>query len=98
MLGLGTLTRVLKEVRSDVATARDRDPAARDAGSLEILAAWGGVQAILSHRFAHALHEAGIPLAPDRARLRVARRHRGSRSTRRRGSARSSSSTTARAW
>ena len=65
MLGLGTLTRVLKEVRADVATARDRDPAARDAGSLEILAAWGGVQAILSHRFAHALHEAGIPIAPS---------------------------------
>lgn len=64
MLGLGTLTNVLKEVRSDVAAARDRDPAARDAGSLEILAAWGGVQAILSHRFAHALHDAGIPLAP----------------------------------
>ena len=65
MLGLGTLTRVLKEVRADVATARDRDPAARDAGSLEILAAWGGVQAILTHRFAHALHDAGIPIAPS---------------------------------
>lgn len=64
MLGLGTVTRVLKEVRADVATARDRDPAARDAGSLEILAAWGGVQAILSHRVAHALHHAGIPVAP----------------------------------
>jgi len=64
MLGLGTLTRVLKEVRADVATARDRDPAARDAGSLEILAAWGGVQAILTHRFAHALHESGIPVVP----------------------------------
>jgi len=64
MLGFGTLTRVLKEVRDDVAAARDRDPAARDAGSLEILAAWGGVQAILSHRFAHALHEAGVPIAP----------------------------------
>ena len=64
MLGLGTVTRVLKEVRSDLATARDRDPAARDAGSLEILAAWGGVQAILSHRIAHALHDAGVPVAP----------------------------------
>ncbi len=64
MLGLGTVTRVLKEVRSDVCAARDRDPAARDAGSLEILAAWGGVQAILSHRVAHALHEAGVPVMP----------------------------------
>ncbi|MBA2521803.1 MAG: serine acetyltransferase [Solirubrobacterales bacterium] len=64
MLGLGTITRVMHEVRADVAAARDRDPAARAAGSLEILAAWGGVQAILSHRFAHALHGAGVPIVP----------------------------------
>ena len=25
---------------------------------------WAGVQAILAHRVAHALHEAGVPLAP----------------------------------
>jgi serine O-acetyltransferase len=64
MLGLGTLGRVLKEVRSDVGAARDRDPAARSASSLEILASWGGVQALLAHRVAHALHEAEVPLAP----------------------------------
>jgi serine O-acetyltransferase len=64
MLGLGTLSRVVREVRSDVAAARDRDPAARGVGTVEILATWPGVQAILSHRVAHALHEAGIPLAP----------------------------------
>lgn len=64
MFGLGTIARVLKEVRSDVATARDRDPAARDAGSFEILAAWGGVQAVLTHRVAHALNDAGVPLVP----------------------------------
>jgi serine O-acetyltransferase len=64
MFGLGTVARVLKEVSCDVATARDRDPAARDAGSLEILAAWGGVQAVLTHRVAHALHEAGVPVVP----------------------------------
>ena len=64
MLGLGTLGRVLKEVRSDVAAARDRDPAARGVSSLEILASWGGVQALLAHRVAHALHEAEVPLAP----------------------------------
>ena len=64
MLGLGTLGRVLKEVRSDVGAARDRDPAARSASSLEILASWGGVQALLAHRVAHALHEADVPLAP----------------------------------
>jgi serine O-acetyltransferase len=64
MLGIGTLARVMKEVRADVAAARDRDPAARDAGSLEILAGWGGVQAILTHRFSHAMHESGIPVLP----------------------------------
>ena len=64
MLGLGTLGRVLKEVRSDVAAARERDPAARSASSLEILASWGGVQALLAHRVAHALHDSDVPLAP----------------------------------
>jgi serine O-acetyltransferase len=64
MLGIGTLRRVIGEVRSDVASARDRDPAARGVSSLEILASWGGVQALLAHRVAHALHEADVPLAP----------------------------------
>jgi serine O-acetyltransferase len=64
MLGLGTLSRVIREVRSDVAAARDRDPAARGVGTVEILATWPGVQAILSHRVAHALHEVGVPFAP----------------------------------
>jgi serine O-acetyltransferase len=64
MLGLGTLRRVVREIRADVAAARDRDPAARSAGTLDILVSWGGVQAILSHRMAHALQEAGIPMLP----------------------------------
>jgi serine O-acetyltransferase len=64
MLGLGTLRRVVHEVASDVATARERDPAARRAGTVEILSSWGGVQALLAHRVAHALHEAEVPLAP----------------------------------
>jgi serine O-acetyltransferase len=64
MFGLGTLARVAREVRRDVATARERDPAARGVGPAEILAAWPGVHALLSHRLAHALHEAGIPFAP----------------------------------
>src|SRR5919107_714008 len=45
MFGLGTLTRVARELR-------------------EILLTYGGVQALLSHRIAHALNDAGIPLAP----------------------------------
>lgn len=64
MFGLGMLKTVAHEVRSDIAAARDRDPAARGVGSLEILASWGGVQAILAHRLAHALHETGVPLVP----------------------------------
>jgi serine O-acetyltransferase len=64
MPGLDTLRRVAKEIRSDIASARERDPAARGVGSLEILMNWGGVQAILAYRVAHALHEAGVPVAP----------------------------------
>jgi serine O-acetyltransferase len=64
MAGFGAFAGVLKEVRADVKAARDRDPAARNAGSVEILAGWGGVQAILVHRFAHALHHAGVPVLP----------------------------------
>ena len=64
MLGLGLLKRIGAEVRRDVAAARERDPAARRVGSLEILTSWGGVQAILVHRAAHALQEAGMPLVP----------------------------------
>ena len=64
MFGFGTLRRVLGEVACDVATARDRDPAARSVGSLEILATWPGVQALLAHRVAHALHDSGVPVAP----------------------------------
>jgi serine O-acetyltransferase len=63
MLGLGLLKRVGHEVRRDLAAARERDPAARGVGSLEILTSWGGVQAVLAHRLAHALHEAGVPTA-----------------------------------
>jgi serine O-acetyltransferase len=64
MLGLGTLTRVASELRCDVAAARDRDPAARGLGPGEILATWPGIHALLSHRLAHALHQAGVPLLP----------------------------------
>jgi serine O-acetyltransferase len=64
MLGLGTLTRVARELRQDLSAAQERDPAARGIGRFEILLTYGGVQALLTHRVAHALHEAGIPLLP----------------------------------
>jgi serine O-acetyltransferase len=55
---------VVREIRADVAAARDRDPAARSAGTVEILSSWGGVQALLSYRLAHALNGAGVPVLP----------------------------------
>jgi serine O-acetyltransferase len=64
MLGLGTFSRVIGEVRRDVAAAHARDPAARGVSSAEILSSWPGVQAVLAHRVAHGLHTVGVPLAP----------------------------------
>jgi serine O-acetyltransferase len=64
MFGLGTFRRVAGELRRDVAAAHARDPAARGVSSLEVLAAWPGVQALLAHRVAHALAETGVPVAP----------------------------------
>ncbi|HEX4466135.1 MAG TPA: serine O-acetyltransferase [Solirubrobacteraceae bacterium] len=55
---------MLPEVRRDVQAARERDPSARGVASVEILAAWPGVHALLAHRIAHALHGAGVPLLP----------------------------------
>jgi serine O-acetyltransferase len=54
----------VREIGSDVASARDRDPAARGVDTVEILASWAGVQALLAHRVSHALYEVGVPLAP----------------------------------
>ena len=56
--------RLVSEVRADVAAARDRDPAAQDVSTLEILGSWAGVQALLAHRAAHALLESRVPLLP----------------------------------
>jgi serine O-acetyltransferase len=64
MLGLPTFARVAREVREDIAAAQARDPAARSVGRIEMLLTYGGVQALLSHRISHALHEAGVPLLP----------------------------------
>jgi serine O-acetyltransferase len=64
MLGLGRLARVAREVRDDLTAAQERDPAARDVGRPEILLTYGGVQALLSHRIAHALYDAGVPMMP----------------------------------
>jgi serine O-acetyltransferase len=64
MLGIDAVTRVAKELRRDVAAARDRDPAACGVQTFEIVATWPGIQALLAHRVAHALHAAEVPLLP----------------------------------
>lgn len=64
MLGIPTFARVAKELRRDIAAVRDRDPAARGVSPVEIVATWSGIQALLAHRFAHAMHRAGVPLLP----------------------------------
>ena len=64
MIGIRTAARVLGELRRDISAAHDRDPAARGVSAVEILATWPGVHALLAHRVAHALNEAGVPVAP----------------------------------
>jgi serine O-acetyltransferase len=61
MPSFGTFAR---ELRRDIAAARERDPAAREVGRLAILAAWPGVHALLAHRLAHGLLRAGVPMLP----------------------------------
>jgi serine O-acetyltransferase len=64
MLGLGLAARALADVTRDVRAAHDRDPAARGVTPLGIVGTWPGVHALLAHRVAHALHEAGLPVVP----------------------------------
>lgn len=64
MLGIGTAARMAKELRRDVSAVRDRDPAACKVARLEIVLTWPGIQALLAHRLAHSLHEAGVPVLP----------------------------------
>jgi serine O-acetyltransferase len=63
---------VVAEVRRDVRAARERDPAARDVSTTEILLVWPGVQALLAHRVAHAIDKVGMHFLA-RALARVAR-------------------------
>lgn len=76
MPGEGPIARTAAEIRCDVAAVHSRDPAAKGVGWLEILMTWPGVQALLAHRLAHALHQAGVPLLP-RLIAAIARRLTG---------------------
>ena len=64
MPGLTTFARVARELRQDITAAQDRDPAARGIGRVEILLTYPGVHALLAHRVAHALFDAGMPVVP----------------------------------
>jgi serine O-acetyltransferase len=61
---LRVISRIIAELQENVAAVRDRDPAARDVGALEILALWPGVHALLAHRVASALRAAKVPFVP----------------------------------
>src|SRR5271167_4494141 len=64
MPGFGAFALLARELRRDVAAARDRDPAARGVGQGEIIATWPGIHALLAYRIAHALQLSGVPLLP----------------------------------
>src|SRR5579884_4191243 len=64
MSGAGVIARVLSTIRRDTAAARARDPAAAGVSTLELVATWPGLHALLAHRVAHALRQAGVPFLP----------------------------------
>ena len=58
------LRRIARELRDDVRAVKQRDPAAHGLSSAAIVLSYAGVHALLAHRVAHALHGAGIAVAP----------------------------------
>ena len=64
MLARGVIGATVAEIRRDVEAAKSRDPAAAGVGTIEILLAWPGVQALLAHRLSNALLRAGVPALP----------------------------------
>lgn len=62
MRAAGLIGAAASEVRRDVAAAHSRDPAAAGVGTLQILLAWPGVQALLAHRLASWLFASGLRL------------------------------------
>ena len=58
------LARIARELRDDVRAVKERDPAARSLAAPAILLSYAGVHALLAHRLAHALYQAGVPALP----------------------------------
>jgi serine O-acetyltransferase len=63
-MALNTLGRLARVAQRDIAAARERDPSAIGVATAQLIATWPGVQAVLAHRAAHALHRARVPLLP----------------------------------
>jgi len=59
-----SISRTAEAVNRQVAAARGRDPATGGVSTVEILATWPGVHAVLAYRLARRLHLAGFPLLP----------------------------------
>ncbi len=55
---------MIATLRRDMRAVRERDPAARDVGRVELATTWPGLQALAAHRLSHRLHRAGVPLLP----------------------------------
>ncbi len=64
MPGLGVTSGIVSELRRDIEAVRTRDPAACGVSTLELVATWPGLHALLAHRVAHVLHRSGVPLMP----------------------------------
>jgi serine O-acetyltransferase len=64
MSEVGLTARTISEIRRDISAARARDPAAAGVSTLEVVTTWPGLHALLAHRIAHVLRQAGVPILP----------------------------------
>jgi serine O-acetyltransferase len=55
---------MLRKLRLDIASVRQRDPAAQGVSTFGILTAYPGLHALLAYRVAHALDAANVPFLP----------------------------------
>jgi serine O-acetyltransferase len=58
------ISKAAASVSGHVSAARGRDPATGGVSTVEILATWPGVHAVLAYRLARRLHLSGVPLVP----------------------------------
>ena len=58
------MTSTLRKLRLDIASVRERDPAAEGVSTFGILTGYPGLHALLAYRVAHALDAADVPFLP----------------------------------